>query len=302
MNYFILPIRMSNRDGYFSNTPEPVEYQYTSAGSYSLIIPTGYKYCDILIRAGGGGAGSAGVANTNATGGASGNSGGTSIMTFPLSQLPSGITSFFITVGAGGTGGASVVNPSVATPGNNGTAGSETNIRFNNSIGEKLIVALGGALGVAGTVSGTAPVPANSSGWGVFQGLASQAPSLTSQPVGSYFDGNRSPGGSAGGSLNASGVQVAPGVGPFPIVVGNSVSPPTAEGANGLSFPYNGPLIYPGRNTTGGRASTTSHGGHGADATGYGGSGSGGGACKIGFTSGKGGNGRNGVAYLKFYN
>jgi hypothetical protein len=104
----------------------------TTSGTFTWTKPANAKYVEIILWAGGGGSGSGGRQATSVGrgGGSGGSGGGFIIQRLAASELNATET---VTVGAGGTGGASVTIDS--TTGTPGTAGGDTNFKNWKALG-----------------------------------------------------------------------------------------------------------------------------------------------------------------------
>jgi hypothetical protein len=276
-----------------SATPTDVQ-TFTSSGTWTK--PAGAVAVDVVVISAGGGGGSgrkSGVA-AQASGGGGGGGGSYSMRNISAALL--GATEA-ITVGIGGTGGASVtIN---TTNGNIGVTGG------NSSFGAWIQVTGGGGAGAATTASG--PAGAGSSARAMFQGGNGSA---GGGGAGTLTGGSNTTvggaGGGAGGGLPASAtVGFAGSTGGT--ALGTWFSGGTANGGtiggNGSSSP-NVAAGFPASGSAGGGggSSVTGNAGNGGNGGTYGGAGGGGGAGldSVG-NSGAGGNGADGIVVVTTY-
>lgn len=280
--------------------------EFTSTGSSTWTKPTGAKLVYVLMQGGGGGAGSghkqlAIPVNPN-QGGMGGCGGGWTELWIPAVSLGSTET---VTVGAGGTGGAS---QTTSGNGNSGTIGG------NSSFGS-WGVARGGALGSGGQVaaqgsgqssSNTANTPA------VFATSAAASPLFYTAVGGSRTAGNigsaggkggKGAGGGAGGggitatpTANTGGAGGLGGAGTDDTATTNTGGGGTAGAVGGAGGNGADAVDYylGGSGGGSGGSSITANGGDGGTGGYPGGGGGGGGACLSVFNSGAGGNGGGG--------
>ena len=111
---------------------------FTSSGTWTK--PAGAAYVDMWLISGGGGGGSGrrGAAATHRSGGGGGGGCAINVQNFPASALAS---TLYVTVGAGGTGGAGVLVDD--TNGNNGTAGGESRVGTTSGAGDVAVTGVG---------------------------------------------------------------------------------------------------------------------------------------------------------------
>jgi hypothetical protein len=232
---------------------------FTTVGTTSWTAPAGVRSVDYLVVGGGGGGG-----NGFDTGGGGGGGGGM-VLTSTLSVTPT--TSYTVTVGAGGTGGAAIRTNI------NGIAG-------DSSIFDS-ITAFGGGAG-----NGSRSQPGGSGAKGVAQ------VSNVSAATGGSGGGNvaTSVGGCGGGGGGAGG-DGADGIG--------APNAPSAGGAGGagISSSLTGSPVTYGAGGAGARGNTLVTGTTGATNTGNGG---GAGSAGSG-AAGAGGNGGSGIVVLQYY-
>ena len=267
---------------------------FTSSGTWTK--PAGAVAVDVVVISAGGGGGSgrkAGVA-AQASGGGGGGGGSYSMRNISAALL--GATEA-VTVGIGGTGGASVtIN---TTNGNAGVTGG------NSSFGTWIQVTGGGGGGIATTTSG--PAGAGSSSRAMFPGGNGSA---GGGGAGALTGGSNvnvsSAGGGAGGGLpiaatvgfigstggTALGSWFSGGTAPGGVIGGNGGSAPNVT----VGFPASGSA------GGGGGSSVTGNAGNGGNGGTYGGAGGGGGAGLDGVgNSGAGGNGADGIVVVTTY-
>jgi len=281
----------------------PVDIQiYTNTGANTWNKPTGAHWVDVIMfgAGGGGGSGRKGEANTNRCGGTGGGSGA-----FTRAKLPALIlgSSETVTVGAGGSGGASQTTNN--SNGINGSAGG------NTTFGTWLRANGGGAGSGGASAQGVGGIAGSGGEWnGLVGGL---------NPLSTGGDGSSSqsgelgcpfgPGsGAGGGAIDSSNSIYNGGTGGIGSYI--QVTPPaggiagtTGSGRNagaGTPVTANNPLG--GAGGGGGASSKTTVAGNGGNGGIYGAGGGGGGAClSPTYNSGAGGNGANGIAVVITY-
>ena len=245
----------------------------------------------------GGGSGRRGAAGTNRTGGAGGGSGGVTetLVDFAALRLL-GYTTLYVTVPAGGAGGAAVTTDD--TDGNPGASGGDAIVKLTSGArnrGNTLAVAIGPSLGGNGGKSttafggntGNAYFAGSDGGWG---------------RTGGGDPGKRALGsggsGAGGGAIDSTNTVKVPGQ-------------PGGDGLNQMGFPSGGGdgtslgpagTVYTfSTGGAGGNASLTAAGGKGGDGGNYGGGGGGGAASVNGYDSGAGGDGGPGLVVITAY-
>jgi hypothetical protein len=276
----------------FSAAGASVVQTFTSSGTWTK--PVGAVAVDVAVisAGGGGGSGRKGGVGTQASGGGGGGGGSYSFRNISTALL--GATES-VTVGSGGTGGASVTVNS--TNGNIGVTGG------NSSFGTWIQVAGGGGAGAATNASG--PAGASSSARAMFQG----ANGATGGGGAGVVGGNSTIAGAGGGS--GGGLPVSATVGfvgaQGGTALGSWISGGTASGGaiggNGGTAPSvtaNFPAL--GSAGGGGGSSVTGNAGNGGNGGLYGGAGGGGGGGLDGVgNSGAGGNGADGIVVVTTY-
>jgi hypothetical protein len=285
--------------------------EFTSTGSSTWTKPAGAKLVYVLLQGGGGGGGAGhkqAITPVNPNqGGMGGCGGGWTEIWIPASALGSTET---VTVGAGGTGGAS--QTTAGSTGANGTIGG-------NSTFGSWATARGGTLGSGGQTNtqGSGAVPTNtannpaiiSSGTTLYTGAGGGRTAGISGGTGSK--GGRGAGGGGGGGGNtitptatsgASGGFGGGGVDDTSTSTtggGGAAGAINGAGSNGADA---GTYYLGGSGGGGGGSSITTNGGTGGNGGYPGGGGGGGGACTSSFNSGAGGNGGNGfVRVVTFF-
>lgn len=256
--------------------------EFTTVGSSTWAKPTGAQLVHVVVFSGGGGGGSGqrGAAGTFYGGGSGGGGGARLEQWFPASALSASET---ITVGAGGTGGAS---PTVAGAGIDGQSGGDS------SFGSHLIASISSAFSNRGQGGGTATKNGGSGGFAVAEGVWTGA-AILSANGGNSVVSSTAYNGTPGNRSNFRGGGGGSG--------GGQRTSPSTLGGNGGDGGKGGNLQFGvvDLNTGGGGAGaiwvggTTTNGSNGADSpnTLYGGSGGGGGANGSGAVGGRGGDG-----------
>ena len=260
-----------------------VSYQlYVNAGTYNFTKPSYAKLFYIICVAGGsgGGSGRRGAVGTQCGGGGGGAGGSIFFGLLPAYMFP---TTFNVTVGAGGLGGAGVTTDS--TNGNAGTLGGNSLV---DTIGAKNNTGTGGG----GTTTGGSG--GGSSTWGIISGMAGGAGGSGAAGSSSSGSGGCGGGGGGGGISTTEGV-FGGGLGITWRAFHGSNVPGASAGQNGGDG-YS--KFFAGGGGGGGGSSVTANGGNGGNGGWPGGGGGGGGASRDGFTSGAGGNGADGAVLI----
>ncbi len=280
----------------------------TITSTRSWTAPDGVDEIDIVAIGGGSGGGSGGIASYSQienVGYFQGNPGRAGGIVLAKLSIPSNARTFSLTIGSGGIGGASVFKyygDTASKYGNIGTAGGDTTVSIS---GLTLLTALGGEQNNVG-LNNKAPVGSTgsaissifstitqggNSGYGGTYPSGGNAGTISAPAFIKNFPGSISTsgggiGGYAGSRISDNGVGWIDVQGP-----GTNGGPGAGNGGNGGVF---SPTLVTGNN--------------GTDATSFGcGGGSGsnvGGHQEIRsrlITSGKGGNGKQGVIYIGYY-
>ena len=269
---------------------------YSTPGTFTWTKPANAKTVNVVVISGGGGGGSgrkAGV-SSQASGGGGGGGGSYSLRDIAASLLNATET---VTVGSGGTGGASVTANS--TNGNIGVAGG------NSLFGTWIQVTGGGGAGAATNTSG--PAGAGSNSRAMFQGGNGSAGGAGAGTLtgGSNVNISGAGGGAGGGLPAAATVGFTGSAGGT--ALGSWFSGGTASGGaiggNGGTAPsVTVGCAASGSAGGGGGSNVTGNAGNGGNGGLYGGAGGGGGAGldNVG-NSGAGGNGAQGIVIVTTY-
>jgi hypothetical protein len=269
---------------------------YSTPGTDTWTKPAGAKLVNVVVISGGGGGGSGRKAGVAAQASGGGGGGGGSYSFRDISAALLGATET-VTVGSGGTGGASVTTNS--TNGNTGVAGG------NSSFGTWIQVTGGGGAGAATSTNG--PAGAGSSSRAMFQGGNGSAGGAGAGTLtgGSNVNISGAGGGAGGGLPAAATVGFTGSTGGT--CLGSWFSGGTANGGtiggNGASAPnVAAGFAASGSAGGGGGSSVTGNAGNGGNGGTYGGAGGGGGAGldNVG-NSGAGGNGAPGIVIVTTY-
>ncbi|GAA4117357.1 hypothetical protein GCM10022215_17890 [Nocardioides fonticola] len=244
----------------------------------------------------GGGSGAVVASGTACSGGAAGAGGAGFLRRMPASVVAASVP---CTVGAGGAGGAAVSTASTA--GSDGGKGGTTQFGTNST--DYLAYATANAVSNRGGQIG-----ANAAGTtniGQFLSAGSAQGNLAGVGgAAANASGLSAPGGGAGGGISATPAAFNGGSGVASwgfngSTPGGGTAPGGAGGAGGdaptLSL---GTVVY-GSSGGGGASSITGNGGNGGNGGRYGAGGGGGGSCLNGSTSGKGGDGAQGILIIR---
>lgn len=274
-------VRPSGWTGGARSATVPDIQVFTANGTWTK--PANAATVEVMVISGGsgGGSGRRGASGTVCGGGGGGSSGVIIRNTFDATDLGATVS---IVIGAGGNGGAAVTVD--GTNGNVGSTGGQTVFGAH-------LVAPGGSGGAGGTTSGGAGgispliattvtvMGAGGAGGTGATGTAAN-PAIMGPTAGPGGGGISAAPAAFNGAAGANSRMAGSGVGGAAGVVDST--PPTAG-----TMPT--PKGSPGQSSGGGAASITTAAQAGADATGYGAGGAGGGASLNGFNSGAGGKG-----------
>jgi hypothetical protein len=262
---------------------------FTSSGTYT--VPNWARRLRITAigGGGGGGGGNSGTNASNRQGGAGGAAGGRSYEEFDVQELAASLT---ITIGAGGSAGASVLSGAA-------TAGSAAGDTTVSSSGTVVLLAGGGGGGLAGGNGGAGGLgltPANAGG---------SAGVSTTGTAGAETTRSDGPGaGGGGGGLNTAGASANGGRGGQGFMIGGAGYRAAfgAAGTAGSAGSAGSAKAWArGCGAGGGGGSSTSSTNAGAGGAGGapGGGGGGGGASRDTFNSGAGGDGARGEVWIE---
>jgi hypothetical protein len=268
----------------------------TSTGTWTK--PAWAKYFKVFLVGGGagGGSGRRGATSSVRYGGGSGAGAGIVIAEFSDAQVTGDQT---VTIGAGGTGGASITVNN--TNGDNGTNGGVS------SFGS-LISTLATNFGSGGSASSglrgqimanTTPFGAFSLGSGSNGGNASVSDITYLTVTNNIVTGGYSGGGGAGAPTNGTATATGGGInvwgGLLPSVAASSGGTNGGNGNDGVTFTYG--YLTLGTCGGGGSYKTAQATGRGGDGS-YGSGGGGGAGSDNGYASGRGGNGGGGICVI----
>lgn len=249
----------------------------------------------IIAGGGGGGGGARQSTATNRCGGAGGGGGGAYIVeNINANTLPATVS---VTVGAGGTAGASATVDNTSG-GNGGNGGNST---FGSSaLNTPYFHTFRGDQGLGGGTATTSTPGSGGSNWstlGINGGIGGSGRNTTgATPVsGTYYCS----GGGGGGGASAGSTVLNPGGSGGSGAILNSIgggAGAVGNGSQGLALIFKGTTF--GQGGGGGGYAPSSVGGTGATGINYGAGGAGGGASDNGFNSGAGGAGAPGVVVI----
>ena len=269
----------------------------TSTGTWTR--PAWGKYFKVFLVGGGAGGGSGRRGPTTAAraGGGSGAGAGIVIAEFTATEVTGDQT---VTIGAGGTGGASItVNNDLGANGTNGGVSSFGSLisTLATNFGSGGAISAGGARGQI--YANTTPFGAISLGSGS-NGATSSVTDITYITVTSNIvTGGYSGGGGSGANANSTTVSNGGGInvwgGLLPSVAASSGGTNGGNGNDGVSFTYG--YLTLGTCGGGGSYKTAQATGRGGDGS-YGSGGGGGAGSDNGYASGRGGNGGNGICII----
>lgn len=278
---------------------QPWTGSYDSGGSFSVPASTWTLYKQLYLNlgsAGGGGASGRCAPTGDRFGGGSGSAGVWADFTFPIDGLLQqyGYYPLSITVGVGGSGGASV---SGTADGIAGSTGGFSSVAINGMI---LLYCLGGSGGSGGTTTagagGTAP------SYGVNIGSQGAASSITASAASPSTSNIAATGGGAGGGVSAAGNGFSGGNGSAGArgITGTNTATARGNSSGGIgtdgaaasgTSPIDRSFPIPGQGGGGGGAGATTTGGKGGAGFRGGGGGGGGAGTTASGAGGKGGDG-----------
>ena len=291
------PPGADGQDG--TNAFQPTITTFGVGANQTWTIPAASTFGVIktISSGSGGGSGRRGAAGTNRTGGAGGGSGGVTetLVDFAALRLL-GYTTLYVTVPAGGAGGAAVTTDD--TDGNPGASGGDAIVKLTSGAhnrGNTLAVAIRPSLGGAGGKSTS--VLGGNTGNAYFAGSDGGLGQTGGGDPGKRALGSGGSG-AGGGAIDSTNTVKAPGQ-------------PGGDGLNQMGFPSGGGAgtslgpagtVYTfSTGGAGGNASLTAAGGKGGDGGNYGGGGGGGAASVNGYDSGAGGDGGPGLVVITAY-
>ena len=262
---------------------------FTSSGTYA--VPAWARRLRItgIGGGGGGGGGNSGTNAANRQGGAGGGAGGRALEDFDVAELGSSLT---VTVGAGGSAGASVLNGAATA----GGAGGDTTIADGGTVVLLAGGGGGGLLGGNGGGGGLGQTAANAGGGAGVSGTGT-AGSETTRP-----DSGGAGGGGAG--LNTAGTSANGGRGGYGFMIGGTGYRAAfgAQGTSGGAGSAGSAKAWMrgcGAGGGGGSSTASANAGAGGDGGDPGGGGGGGGGCRETFNSGAGGAGGRGEVWIE---
>lgn len=273
---------------YVTSAPTSADVQsFTASGTWTM--PAGAVLVNVVVVGGGGGGGSGrrGAAGTVRCGGGAGAGGAITRAVLPASTVTSPVT---VTVGAGGTAGASVAADD--TSGNAGGAGG------TSSFGT-YVKAGGGGAGAGGTATtGTGGSVSTGSDPG---GVGASASTTGGAGNGNSPGAGGAAGGGAGGGLTTGNVESTGGAGNSPVVAtytaGTAGAVTGGAGGTPATVAAAGSAL-PGPSAGGGGSAAAAAAGAGGTGGVYGGGGGGGGGSANTFASGAGGVGGAGMVLV----
>ena len=269
----------------------------TTTGNWTR--PAWGKYFKVFLVGGGagGGSGRRGATTAARAGGGSGAGAGIVIAEFTTTEVTGDQT---VTIGAGGTGGASITaNNDLGANGTNGGVSSFGSLisTLATNFGSGGANSAGGARGQI--YANTTPFGAISLGSGS-NGATSSVTDITYLTVtNNIVTGGYSGGGGSGAAANSTTVSNGGGInvwgGLLPSVAASSGGTNGGNGNDGVSFTYG--YLTLGTCGGGGSYKTAQATGRGGDGS-YGSGGGGGAGSDNGYASGRGGNGGNGICII----
>lgn len=160
-------------------------FEYTTPGSFNLVIPAGYFILQAMLLGGGGGGGGGGTADATINGGGGGGGGRGGFIQATLSVRPN--ENIEIIVGAGGAGGAG----GIETPRSAGAPGTHGGLSRIARLGGIIRILADGGLGGGGSGHITTPGAAGGNGVAIAfssiittQSFSEEAPASGSSNIG----------------------------------------------------------------------------------------------------------------------